>query len=77
VLFAGLRENVLEDQLETSVETVEDAITYKSTVEYLNERKRVFNVLNNQNIMTLDVVPNKLPFYLVNKYLDVKGRGVL
>ena len=77
VLFAGLRENVLEDQLQTSIETVEDAITYKSTVEYLNERKRVFNVLNNQNIMTLDVVPNKLPFYLVNKYLDVKGRGVL
>jgi len=77
VLFAGLRENVLEDQLQTSIETVEDAVTYKSTVEYLNERKRVFNVLNNQNIMNLDVVPNKLPFYLVNKYLDVKGRGAL
>ena len=43
----------------------------------LQERQIVLDTLNRSGVLTLDVPADKLSVSLINKYLELKGRGVL
>jgi uncharacterized protein (DUF58 family) len=43
----------------------------------LQERQVVLDTLNRSGVLTLDVPADKLSVSLINKYLELKGRGVL
>jgi uncharacterized protein (DUF58 family) len=77
VLFASLRETVLGSTLSAPVRDLDDALTHAATADYLHARQAAFNRLERAGAMLIDVEPQDLPLALVNRYLEVKGSGVL
>ena len=43
----------------------------------LDERKVVLDTLNRSGVLTLDVPADKLTVSVINKYLELKGRGAI
>jgi uncharacterized protein (DUF58 family) len=77
VVLASLREEALGQVLETSVETLDDALQVSAAHHYLDARKRIFARLVRRETVALDVEPSKLPITLVNQYLEIKRSGRL
>lgn len=72
VLFASLREPVLDATLAAPVRHFDDALTRIAAGEYAEIRERSFNRLARGGAEVLDVAPRSLPIALVNRYLDIK-----
>lgn len=77
VMLANLEEPALHDVLQTPVQQFEAALRYAGTLGYLEQRRQVTQQLNRQGIMTVNCVPAQLPIQLVNKYFEIKRKGVL
>ncbi|MEZ5508861.1 MAG: DUF58 domain-containing protein [Gammaproteobacteria bacterium] len=77
VMLANLEEPALHDVLLTPVQQFEAALRYAGTLGYLEQRRQVTQQLNRQGIMTVNCVPAQLPIQLVNKYFEIKRKGVL
>ncbi len=77
VLFANLREQVLEDIKEIPVTNFEEAISYSATIDFLQKRTECMKKLNHRNIITLDVTARQLPIAIVNAYHKIKRSGQL
>jgi len=77
VLLANLRERALEQTLEEPVRDFDDALLHGAVHEYLDQRKRSFERIHAQGILSLDVLPMQLPVTLVNRYLALKRGGAL
>jgi uncharacterized protein (DUF58 family) len=77
VLFASLREKVLDDAVRLPVTDYESALTHAAAVDYRLERDAAFQRLKLGNVVCLDVPPQKLPVALVNQYLALKRSGRL
>lgn len=77
VLFASLREQILQQTLEAPVERFDDALTHAATADYLRQRERTFGRLGRTGAIMLDVEPDQLAVQLVNRYLEVKRSGRL
>ncbi|MCH2204709.1 MAG: DUF58 domain-containing protein [Lentisphaerales bacterium] len=77
IVFAGMRENSLDETLNKEINTTEDALNYCAVSKYFKQRTEIFNKLSKQKVMAVDTLPQELPAKLVNKYLEVKGRGFL
>jgi len=43
----------------------------------LDERRVVLDTLNRSGVLTLDVPADKLTVSVINKYLELKGRGAI
>ncbi len=43
----------------------------------LDERKVVLDTMNRSGVLTLDVPADQLTISVINKYLELKGRGAL
>lgn len=55
-----------------------DAVYQRAVAEMLlDERQVVFDTLGRSGVLTLDVPADKLSISLINKYLELKGRGAL
>ncbi|MCB9760973.1 MAG: DUF58 domain-containing protein [Alphaproteobacteria bacterium] len=77
VLVASLREPALRQAAEAPVHGFRDALRLTSAEHYLRARKRSFEAIKAQGVLTLDVEPDALPVALVNRYLDVKRARLL
>ena len=77
VLLASMQERVLGEVLKEPVRDLDDALRVAATREYLQRRKRAHQILQRAGALALDVEPQLLPVSLVNRYLDVKSRGLL
>jgi uncharacterized protein (DUF58 family) len=77
VLLANLREQAVDDLLEHPVEELDDALAFSAAGHYQRQRAAALSELRAQGINCLDVVPERLPVALVNRYLDIKRGGLL
>ena len=77
VLFANLRESVIDETIAKPVRHTDDALTYAAAVSYLQDREKLTARMHAGGARLLDVEPAKLPISLVNRYLDLKQGGVL
>ena len=73
VVFAALKEEVFEKELEAPVENFKDALRYGSLNDYLMHRDTVFEKMHADKIIALDVKPQNLHIELVNRYLEIKS----
>lgn len=77
VLLASLQERVLNEQLEQTVFSFEDALRQAATLDYLNCRQTTHEALRSHGIVLLDTEPEQLPVMMVNRYLEIKRSGML
>jgi uncharacterized protein (DUF58 family) len=77
VLFASLREKVLDDAVLLPVNDFESALAHAAAVDYRMQRDAAFRRLKLANVVCLDVPPQRLAVALVNQYLEVKRSGRL
>ncbi|TVT82021.1 DUF58 domain-containing protein [Pseudomonas sp. H3(2019)] len=77
VLVASLREEVLDTVRQTPVQTLDDALAYCGTLDYLNARAELHERLSAHGVPVLDVRPSELGAALVTRYLSWKRAGAL
>jgi len=77
VLFASLRERLLDAALAHRVHDLDSALTHVGTADYLQARGASFRKLERSGALLIDVQPADLPLALVNRYLDIKRTGLL
>ncbi|MBU6957716.1 DUF58 domain-containing protein [Pseudomonas sp. CVAP len=77
VLVASLREGILDQVRQSPVQTLDEALTYCGTVDYLNARAELHERLSAHGVPVLDVRPSELGAELVTRYLSWKKAGVL
>jgi len=72
VCVASLREDVLDQALQTEVHGMEQALKVTATLGYLEQRRQTHAVLRSEGVDVLDVTCRELPAALVQHYLAVK-----
>ena len=77
VLLANLREQALDDAIETNIQNNDQALTYCGTLEHLKQRERVHKQLQNQGVFAIDTLAKHLPAKLANGYWEIKRAGML
>lgn len=77
VLVASLREQILTDSLERPPADLREALRTAAVHRYLEARQATFDRLRVRGVLTMDTEPATLPAKIVNRYLDVKRRGLL
>lgn len=77
VVLADLREKILDQTMGNDICSLDSAILFNSVSAYLENRRKNHKSLNNQGIITLNILPEKLPAALVNEYLMIKATGRL
>jgi uncharacterized protein (DUF58 family) len=77
VLLGSLRESVLHQTLERPPRDLRDAVRTASIHRYLAARRKVLEELQVRGVLTVDTEPERLPYQVVNRYLDVKRSGRL
>ena len=77
VLVATLREAEMEQRASVPVQTLHDALSFGALCSYFQQRERLLENLRANRIMTLDETAQNLPVALANRYLDIKGAGVI
>lgn len=73
LLFASLRETVLDDALHEPIERFDTALRVAATAQYLQRRAAVLRYLQNLGLICLDVTPAALAPALANAYLQLKA----
>jgi uncharacterized protein (DUF58 family) len=76
-LCVALRDPSLERLLQNRPETPDLAFQQAVAVEVLEERERLSALVAQQGVQLLDTVPRALTLDTVNRYLEIKRRGVL
>ena len=77
VVIAQLRERSLDRVLSEPVQEFDSALRFQIVLDYLDSRRQGHEALQHQGAQLLDILPEQLPVALVNRYLDIKARGVL
>lgn len=77
VLLANLREGFFDNTLSAPVESLNDALRYLATVDFLERRNHTHRLLTQHRVLTLDVNAPQLPLAVVNRYLEIKRAGQL
>jgi uncharacterized protein (DUF58 family) len=77
ILTASLRESVLKAALDKKIKTFSHALDKASIYHYLQVRTENTKRLKASGVVYFDEVPEKLPAALVNRYLDIKTKGLL
>ncbi|EJM16114.1 hypothetical protein PMI21_03041 [Pseudomonas sp. GM18] len=76
VLVASLRENVLDELRHRPVQTLDEALTYCGTVDYLNASAQHHEQLSAHGVAVMNARPGELGAALVTRYLSWKKAGV-
>lgn len=77
VLIANLKEQCLENTFNTEINDFDQALTYASAHDYMYHRNKEFLNIRATGIQFLDVIPQKMPAAIVNRYLDIKTSAQL
>ncbi len=77
VLIANLKEESLENTFEKEINSFDQALTYASAHEYMYYRNKDFSTIRATGVQFIDVIPQKMPAAIVNRYLDIKASAQL
>lgn len=77
VLLVNLRERSLEQALEDPVTDFDSALLHGAVHEYLDQRRRSFERIHAQGVLSMDVLPEQLSVTMVNRYLALKRGGAI
>jgi uncharacterized protein (DUF58 family) len=77
VLFAALKDSVLEQVAREHIATVTDGFRKAAAVDLLRERREVLERLHRLGIHVLDADPSAVTPALINGYLEIAFRGLL
>jgi uncharacterized protein (DUF58 family) len=77
VLVVSLQEAAVEPSHLPAVNTLQEALTYCATVDYLNARANIQQRLNTHGLAVLDTPPEHLSTKLASRYLGWKKAGLL
>ncbi len=77
VVLASLRETSVERMLEAPIRGREAALAHCSALGYVQARRASLDRLRGRGVLTLDVVPSRLPAALAEQYLEIKRSGRL
>lgn len=77
VLVVSLREAVVDQSIAQPVDDFDAALQVASGHQYLANRERTHQALSARGVLLLDTRPDELSVELVNKYLAIKGAGLL
>ncbi len=77
VLIANLKEECLENTFDTEIKDFDQALTYASAHDYMFHRNKEFAAIRSTGIQFIDVIPQKMPTAIVNRYLDIKTSAQL
>lgn len=77
VMIANIREQILDDLNERSVETFDDALNYAGVRRFLHERSESHKKLTTAGVYAVDCTANQLAVRVANAYLEIKSAGVL
>ena len=77
VLVANLEEPEIERLPQQPVQTFEDALRYSGVIKYQEQRRQVTRQLNLAGIATVNCTPRNMAVALVNKYFEIKRKGLL
>lgn len=77
VVFAALKEEVFETEMNSEINNFNDALRYASLNTYLQGREATLSSLRQSNIITLDTTPAKLHVEMVNRYFEIKSSSIL
>lgn len=72
LIVASLQEQILSQVLVQPTKNFSAALRQASVYEYLQQRQRIHEHLQQQGIICLDVAPPQLPVAIVNHYLKIK-----
>lgn len=77
VMFANLKEGVIEATLRAPVTDAPSAATYAAAATYARDRDMLTSRMQASGVKLVDVEPQALPIALVNRYLDLKQSGAM
>jgi uncharacterized protein (DUF58 family) len=77
VMFANLKEGVIEATLRAPVTDAPSAATYAAAATYARDRDVLTSRMQASGVKLVDVEPQALPIALVNRYLDLKQSGAM
>lgn len=77
LVLADLQEDVLKQNLSTAVHSLEQALLYHSSLNYLEKRTQTHRQLQKKGVICIDTPAKLLPARLINQYLEIKNRAVL
>lgn len=77
VMFANLREAVIDETLNQPVTDTASALTYAAAATYVRDREALTTRMQAHGTKLVDVQPQGLAIALVNRYLDLKQGGAL
>ncbi|MCE9519262.1 MAG: DUF58 domain-containing protein [Verrucomicrobia bacterium] len=76
-VVATLREAEMELRSAVPVHSLHDALSFGALCSYFQQRERLMESLRANRVMTIDETAQNLPVALANRYLDIKGAGVM
>ncbi len=77
VMFANLKEGVIDATLRAPVTDAASALTYAAAATYVRDRDVLTARMQASGVRLVDVEPQALPITLVNRYLDLKQSGAM
>jgi len=77
VVIADLRETLLDELVARNVHTLDEALLFQASEEYLALRRESHERLSYYGAQLLDLRPEQLPVALVNRYFAIKQAGAL
>lgn len=77
VLVANLKEQALEDCLNSEMINLQDTLKYSQTVHYMQQRERLHQSLIHSGVIAVDSLPKHLAVNMANQYFDIKRSGRL
>lgn len=77
ILLVSLQEKILNDVVNTPIQDFTQAIRYIATLDYLQQRQALHQLLNQQGIFHINTEPEHLAILMANRYLEIKRSGVL
>ncbi len=77
VMIANIREQILDDLNDQSVQTFDEALSYAGVRRFLHERRESHKKLTSAGVYAVDCTANQLAVRVANAYLEIKSSGVL
>ena len=74
VLF---KDSELMDKADQPKESVEDVYRVTLAAKQASEREEIANKLRKQGIQTIPCEPEQLSLEVINKYMELKSRGII
>lgn len=77
VLVTNLKEQALEDSVNSDILSIHDALKHAQTADYLQQRDKLHQSLTHNGVIAVDSLPTHLAINLANQYFDIKRSGRL